>query len=120
MSSSPESQQYGKKKERIHDYFGGGVTGDMAGFAAATYLRGIEFVGKTLLSLLAQVDSSVGGKTGYDIPQGKNLVCRCFLGNLSVVLIYPDTLSTLPERYLNDRYGRSYQTLGYIKVCRFI
>lgn len=78
---------------------GGGVTGDMAGFAAATYLRGIEFV-QVPTSLLAQVDSSVGGKTGYDISQGKNLVGAFW--QPSVVLIDPDTLSTLPERYLND------------------
>lgn len=52
---------------------GGGVTGDMTGFAAATWLRGVDFV-QIPTSLLAQVDSSVGGKTGVDIPQGKNLV----------------------------------------------
>lgn len=52
---------------------GGGVTGDMAGFAAATYLRGMDFV-QIPTSLLAMVDSSVGGKTGVDIPEGKNLV----------------------------------------------
>lgn len=49
---------------------GGGVTGDMTGFAAATWLRGVDFV-QIPTSLLAQVDSSVGGKTGVDIPQGK-------------------------------------------------
>ena len=52
---------------------GGGVTGDMTGFAAATWLRGMDFV-QIPTTLLAQVDSSVGGKTGVDIPQGKNLV----------------------------------------------
>ena len=56
---------------------GGGVTGDMAGFAAASYLRGIEFV-QIPTSLLSQVDSSVGGKTGVDRPGGKNLVVFSF------------------------------------------
>ena len=52
---------------------GGGVAGDMGGFAAATYLRGIEFF-QVPTTLLAQVDASVGGKTGVDLPFGKNLV----------------------------------------------
>ena len=52
---------------------GGGVLGDMAGFAAASYMRGLDFV-QVPTTLLAQVDSSVGGKTGVDLPEGKNLV----------------------------------------------
>lgn len=52
---------------------GGGVIGDMAGFAAATYMRGVNFV-QCPTSLLAMVDAGVGGKTGVDMPQGKNLV----------------------------------------------
>ena len=52
---------------------GGGVVGDVAGFAAASYLRGVPFV-QVPTSLLAMVDASVGGKTGVDLPQGKNLV----------------------------------------------
>lgn len=81
---------------------GGGVTGDMTGFAAATYLRGVPFV-QIPTSLLAQVDSSVGGKTGVDLPQGKNLVGAFHQPRL--VLIDPDTLSTLPPRFLADGMG---------------
>lgn len=78
---------------------GGGVTGDMSGFTASTYLRGIDFV-QIPTSLLSQVDSSVGGKTGVDIPQGKNLVGAFWQPN--VVLIDPNTLSTLSEHFFSD------------------
>ena len=71
----------------------------MAGFAAATWLRGIDFVGLPT-SLLAQVDSSVGGKTGVDIPQGKNLVGAFWPPRL--VLADTDALSTLPADILSD------------------
>lgn len=71
----------------------------MAGFAAATWLRGIDFVGLPT-SLLAQVDSSVGGKTGVDIPQGKNLVGAFWPPRL--VLADTGALSTLPSDILSD------------------
>lgn len=81
---------------------GGGVTGDMAGFAAAIYMRGIDFV-QIPTSLLAQVDSSVGGKTGCDLPEGKNLA-GAFKQPVAV-LIDPDTLSTLPHEFFSDGMG---------------
>lgn len=81
---------------------GGGVCGDMAGFAAAIYLRGIKFI-QIPTTLLSQVDSSVGGKTGVDLPQGKNL-CGAF-HQPSLVLIDPNVLDTLPEHYFKDGMG---------------
>lgn len=81
---------------------GGGVTGDMSGFTASTYLRGIDFV-QIPTSLLSQVDSSVGGKTGVDIAQGKNLVGAFWQPN--AVLIDPDTLSTLTDHFFADGMG---------------
>lgn len=81
---------------------GGGVCGDMAGFAAAVYLRGIDFV-QIPTTLLSQVDSSVGGKTGVDLPQGKNL-CGAFHQPV-LVLIDPLALHTLSDHYFSDGMG---------------
>ncbi|MBQ8063521.1 MAG: 3-dehydroquinate synthase [Clostridia bacterium] len=78
---------------------GGGVTGDMAGFAAASYLRGIEYV-QMPTSLLAAVDSSVGGKTAVDIPAGKNLV-GAFMQPLRVICDI-DAFETLTEEVFHD------------------
>lgn len=74
---------------------GGGVLGDIGGFAAATYLRGIPFV-QVPTTLLAQVDASVGGKTGVDLPGGKNLVGS--FHQPSAVIVDTETLCSLPDR----------------------
>lgn len=81
---------------------GGGVTGDMTGFAAATYLRGMDFV-QIPTTLLAQVDSSVGGKTAVDLPGGKNLVGS--FKQPKLVLCDVDALDTLPEEFFIDGMG---------------
>ncbi|MCM1024340.1 MAG: 3-dehydroquinate synthase [Prevotella sp.] len=81
---------------------GGGVTGDITGFAAATYLRGIDFV-QLPTSLLAQVDSSVGGKTAVDLPGGKNLAGA--FKQPELVLCDVDALDTLPDKFFTDGMG---------------
>ena len=81
---------------------GGGVVGDLAGFAAATYARGVAVV-QVPTSLLAQVDAAIGGKTGINLPEGKNLV-GAFHQPL-VVVCDIDTLETLPQREFTEGLG---------------
>ncbi len=102
---------------------GGGVVGDLAGYAAATYLRGIPFV-QVPTTLLAQVDSSVGGKTAIDHPRGKNLIGAFYQPRL--VLIDVTTLATLPRREFRAgmaeviKYGAVLDAdfFSFLEACR--
>lgn len=85
----------GADRKSVFIAFGGGVVGDMTGFIASIYMRGVPFV-QIPTTLLAQVDASVGGKTGVDLKSGKNLVGTFYQPR--AVYIDPDVLNTLPER----------------------
>ncbi|WP_296821559.1 3-dehydroquinate synthase [uncultured Megasphaera sp.] len=82
--------------------FGGGVVGDLGGFAAATFLRGVPFI-QIPTTIISQVDSSVGGKVGIDLPSGKNQAGAFY--QPKGVLIDPLLLKTLPVRFIHDGMG---------------
>jgi len=81
---------------------GGGVVGDAAGYIAATFMRGVDYI-QIPTTLLAMVDSSIGGKTGVNLPAGKNLVGAIW--QPKAVVIDPDLLSSLPKRELTSAMG---------------
>jgi shikimate kinase/3-dehydroquinate synthase len=83
---------------------GGGALGDAAGFLAAVYLRGVPFIGVPT-TLVAQIDSSIGGKTGVDLPEGKNLVGA--FHQPSAIIIDIELLRTLPERQIRAALGEA-------------
>ena len=99
--------------------FGGGVVGDLAGFAAAIYKRGVDFV-QIPTTLLAQVDSSVGGKTAIDTPRGKNLIGAFHQPRL--VLADLDVLATLPHREMQAGYAEviKYGLLGDVAFFQWL
>lgn len=94
-----DSMSFGLTRTDAVVALGGGVIGDLAGFAAATILRGVDFI-QIPTTLLAQVDSSVGGKVAIDLKAGKNLAGAFWQPRL--VLMDPDTLNTLPDATFSD------------------
>jgi 3-dehydroquinate synthase len=98
---------------------GGGVVGDVAGFAAASYLRGVSLV-QVPTTVVAQTDSAIGGKTGVNLPEGKNLVGAFFPPKL--VLADPDVLSSLPEREFRGGLAEviKYGVIADAKLFRYL
>jgi 3-dehydroquinate synthase len=93
---------FGMTRKDLVISLGGGVPGDLGGFVAASFLRGVAFI-QIPTTLLSQIDSSVGGKVAVDLPEGKNLVGAFY--QPKAVFIDPNLLRSLPERYLHDGFA---------------
>lgn len=108
--------QYGCDRRSLVLNLGGGVIGDMGGFAACTFMRGLDFV-QVPTTLLSMVDASVGGKLGVNAEHTKNLIG--VFAQPQAVCIDPQTLSTLPERELRSGFGEVIKH-GLIRDVRYI
>ena len=111
--------QAGADRRALLVAVGGGVVGDVAGFAAASFLRGVRVV-HVPTTLLAQIDSSIGGKTGVNLPEGKNLVGAFY--QPSLVIADPDVLATLPPRQFRSGLYEviKYGILGDRRLFEFL
>ncbi len=94
--------QFGCDRSTTFLAFGGGVVGDVAGFIAATFMRGVDYI-QIPTTLLAMVDSSIGGKTGVNLKEGKNLVGAIW--QPKAVIIDPELLESLPDREITSAMG---------------
>lgn len=112
-------QEYQVSRDACLIALGGGVTGDLSGFIAATYMRGIDYI-QIPTTLLAQIDSSVGGKVAINTEHAKNSVGQFYAPK--IVLIDPKTLNTLPNREFNNgmaemiKYGMIYSSDLFEKI----
>ena len=99
--------------------FGGGVVGDLTGFVASTYMRGIDFI-QIPTTLLAMIDSSVGGKTGINLQEGKNLIGTFYQPKL--ILVDPTLIQTLPQQEIISALGEiiKYGLISNIKFLKYL
>lgn len=107
---------FGMDRKDLLVSVGGGVVGDLGGFCAASYMRGIDFV-NCPTTVLSQVDSSIGGKTAIDLGETKNIVGAFW--QPKVVLVDFDTLKTLPRRQVRQRPGRGAQDRHHRRPALF-
>lgn len=94
--------EFGVTRNDLILAFGGGVIGDLAGFASSTYLRGIDYI-QVPTTLLSQIDSSIGGKVAINLPQGKNLAGSFY--HPKKIIIDPNFLNSLPNKFIKDGLG---------------